>query len=276
MNCTRHTILFVLLFYYSSAYAQNTPAGCFDFVKTYPFIHDSTNFINCLKTVYGLPSADPTYKEAKETISRFDRIKLEGCQEYVYIVEYSCKIGPMIWYPFKDQLVFNQKGRLLGTFHCVRYDTLRLFKDQNPYLLTVISTPHGNGWHVVYRCNGDSLIESFSTENRKISTFGGFESKGIYEPRELTIKIIDENNDSFNDIEFSGKIKFTQALNNEGFWYDCANFEKNEKGDFMHCYDEDNPWKVVPVRYVFIYDQKQKRYFPKEDYVKTIIDKIKP
>jgi hypothetical protein len=43
-----------------------------------------------------------------------------------------------------------------------------------------------------------------------IRTYDAHEDNNVYEPKELTLKINDYNNDGFNDIAFIGKIVFVK------------------------------------------------------------------
>jgi hypothetical protein len=77
------------------------------------------------------------------------------------------------------------------------------------------------------------------------------------------LKIKDFNNDGLNDIAFVGKIILIQGKTKDGFWYD--NEIVNGK---TISYSVDNPFKKIPVEFIFLYDKQTGHFKANENYTK--------
>ncbi len=232
----------------------------FDQVKNFPHISDTTKFITELKDNCHLFDRESKF----ETINYFKKTKLYGSDKDFFILEYDFKSGSMASFPWKDQIIFDSRGKLINISSAIHLDIVKIFPNENPFLIGTYSTAKGNGRHQVYRIQNDTLENLYEgfLGNRP-QTFDRYEDNTINEPYELECKIYDINKDGFNDIVFSGKLVFLQAYSDKAGWYD--NELKNGK---TISYSVDNPWKKMPITFEFLYNTKTKQFIEKEDYSK--------
>lgn len=73
----------------------------------------------------------------------------------------------------------------------------------------------------------------------------------MYEPNELNFKVKDFNHDGYNDISFYGQIVYIKTQLKCGDWYDSETIN----GEHIE-YSIDNPFKKIPVEYIFILTNK--------------------
>ena len=87
-----------------------------------------------------------------ETINSFIKTKLYGSDKDYYFIEYDWHGNiPNVEFPWKRQFIFNAEGRLLQIMAVLKIRLLSIFPKENPFLITVFATAHGNGGHEIYR-----------------------------------------------------------------------------------------------------------------------------
>ncbi|MBU4511747.1 hypothetical protein KKD19_00680, partial [Patescibacteria group bacterium] len=99
-----------------------------------------------------------------------------------------------------------------------------------------------------------------------VKTYDAHDDNIIYEPNELTLKIEDFNNDGYNDISFYGKIVLIQGLTKDGIWFDSEIINGKEA-----VYSVDNPFKKIPIEFIFLYDKISEHFKAKENYSEKLI-----
>ncbi|MGR3857031.1 hypothetical protein [Chryseobacterium indologenes] len=229
-----------------------------EYLADYPLIKDSSKFIKNLQQAFDLHVHESPVQQKGEKITVFKKVKINGSDQEYYFVEYNWKTGPNSGYPWKNQLLLTQEGKLVKILSAERSQFVSIFPKQNPYLLATSVTAHGNGGHEIYKITADSLEDVYGGNVR---TYDAHEDNKIYEPYELQLKIKDYNNDGFNDIAFTGKLVLIQRRTPDGFWYDNTTINGRKVS-----YSVDNPYKKIPVEYIFLYDQKTGHFKPKGDY----------
>jgi len=144
-----------------------------------------------------------------------------------------------------------------------RFEFVEIFKNENPFLLTVLGTYKGNGGHELFKFSADTLENVYKVYFVYfIRTYDAHQDNIIYEPHELKLKIKDYNNDGFNDIAFVGKIVYIQGQTKKGDWFDSEIIN----GKYI-TYSIDNPYKKIQVEFIFIYDKLCGHFKVKENYI---------
>jgi len=230
----------------------------FEYLADYPAIKDSSKFIQNLRQAFDLRIHESLSQQESEKITVFRKVKINGSDEDYYFIEYDWKAGPNAGYPWKNQIILTSNGKLVKTLFAQRYEFIKIFPKQNPFLLATIVTGHGNGGHEIYKITADSLVNIYDGD---VKTYDTDEDNKVYEPHELSLKIKDYNNDRFNDIAFTGKLVLIQGRTPDGFWYDNTTIDGREIN-----YSVDNPYKKIPVEYIFLYDKKSGHFKAKENY----------
>ena len=239
-------------------YYQTVP---FTSVNTFPNISDTLEFIKSLKENCHL---EDNVHSNLETINYFKKVKVFGSDKEFYIIEYDFHDGSSASFPWKIQMLFDLKGKLVKLFSDIRLDLVKIFPKENPLLFGVSATGHGNGWHEVSKIAHDTIQNVYTgfLSNRP-QTYDTHEDNTVNEPYEFPYKILDINHDGFNDIVFSGKIVFIQGRTKSGNWYD--NETKDGK---VISYSVNNPFKKVPATFIFLYNPKSGQFVEQEDYSK--------
>lgn len=207
------------------------------------------------------------HKENDYDITAYQKIKLNGSKKDFYLIECSYPYMDMASYPGKFQFLINNKGKLIEFFDGIRFELVEIFPKQELFLLVVYSTAKGNGGHGIYKMKNNELVSVF-TSYAKYDNFRTYDAHidfAVNDPTELTFNINDENSDGFNDVIFSGRIRLLRALSPKGDWFDIEVVDGKEI-----LYNEENPWKTIPVRLVFLYNPKGETFEAKEDYDATI------
>ncbi|NVN97566.1 hypothetical protein HXX01_05085 [Candidatus Nomurabacteria bacterium] len=231
-------------------------------VATFPIIKDSSHFITELRQTFGLEVHESPVQKENEKITAFKKIRLYGSDKDYFFIEYDWKVGSMAEFPWKYQLLLTNDGNLVKTFSGQRFDFVTVFLYQNPFLLTLTSSAIGNGGHQLYKISGDTLENVYEGYyNYGLRTFDAHQDNRIYEPNELTLKVKDFNNDGFNDICFKGKIVLIQGQTKNGKWFDSETI----KGRTI-TYSVENPFKKIPVEFIFLYDRNTRHFTAKENY----------
>lgn len=229
-----------------------------EYLADYPVIKDSSKFIKNLQQAFDLHVHESPVQQKAEKITAFKKVQINGSDQEYYFIEYDWKTGPNSGYPWKNQLLLTQEGKLVKILSAERYEFVSIFPKQNPHLLTTLVTAHGNGGHEIYKVTSDSLENIYGGNVR---TYDAHEDNKIYEPYELQLKIKDYNNDGFNDIAFMGKLVLIQRPTPDGFWYDNITIDGREIN-----YSVDHPFQKIPVEYIFLYDIKSGHFKAKENY----------
>lgn len=235
----------------------------FSEIANYPTIKDTAKFISELIYKFDLEidSDDPI---GKGEITAFKKLKIYGSNKSFFLVEYDWKDGCMAAYPWKNQLIFDEKGKIITTLYCERFEMVQVFPGKNPCLLTLFETAKGNGGHQLYKITADTLENIYEGYyDYAIRTYDAHRDCCVYEPNELNLKIQDNNKDGFNDLIFYGKMLFIMGRSKTGKWYDNAIIN----GDTIK-YSLENPFDTVDIKLIFEYNSQSGHFKAKEDYVK--------
>lgn len=233
-------------------------------IKNFPIIKDSAELISEIKYTFDLVIDKSEEQRLKEKITVYKKVKLYGSDKDYIFIEYDYGVGCNASYPWKYQLILTTDGKLVSKLSELKYEFLEIFKNENPFLLTLTSTAKGNGGHNIFKINGDSLLNVYSSyEDFEIQTYDCHEDSRIYEPNELKLIVKDFNHDGINDISFNGLNVLIQGKNKNGDLYDTE--EVNGK---TITYSVDHPFRKIPLEFIFLYDKKTGRFKAKEDYIK--------
>jgi hypothetical protein len=231
-------------------------------VTDFPTIKDTTKFIADLRKIFELEVDESPVQKANEKITTFKKVKIYGSNNDYFFIEYDYGDGSGAAFPWKYQILLTTDGKLVKTLSGQRFEFVEIFKNENPFLLTVNGTYKGNGGHELYKFSADTLENVYEGYfDYAIRTYDAHQDNTIYKPNELTLKIKDYNNDGFNDIAFVGKIVFIQGQTKIGDWFDS----ETKKGKTI-TYSVDNPFKKIPVEFVFLYDKQTGHFKAKENY----------
>lgn len=231
-------------------------------VSDFPTIKDTTKFITELRQIFGLEVDESSFQKANEKITTYKKVKIYGSDNDYFFIEYDYGDGSGSAFPWKYQILLTTDGKLVKTLSGQRFEFVEIFKNENPFLLTVIGTSKGNGGHEFYKFSADTLENVYEGYfDYAVRTYDAHEDNRIYEPNELTLKIKDFNNDGFNDIAFVGKIVLIQGQTKNGDWFDS----ETVNGKTI-TYSIDNPFKKISVEFVFLYDKQTGHFKAKENY----------
>lgn len=233
-------------------------------VADFPTIKDTTKFIADLRNISELEVDESPVQKANEKITTFKKVKIYGSNNDYFFIEYDYNVGCGAAFPYKYQLLLTTNGKLVKTLSGQRYQFIEIFKNENPFLITVVGTSKGNGGHELYKISADTLENVYEGYfNYDVQTYDAHEDNKIYEPNELTLKVKDFNNDGFNDISFNGKTVLIQGQTKNGDWFDTETINGKEV-----TYSVDNPFKKIPVEFVFLYDKQTGHFKARENYTK--------
>lgn len=231
-------------------------------VADFPTIKDTTIFISELRDFFGLEVDESPSQKANEKITTYKKVKIYGSDNDYIFIEYDYGYGCGAAFPWKYQLLLTTDGKLVETLAGLRFDFIEIFKNKNPFLLTVFSTSKGNGGHALYQISADTLEDVYDCDlDYFVRTYDAHEDNSINDPNELTLKIKDFNKDGFNDISFNGKIVYIQGKTKNSDWFDSETI----KGKTIN-YSVDNPFKKIPVEFIFLYDKETGHFKAKENY----------
>lgn len=229
-------------------------------IANFPLIMDSILFIEELKRVFEL-EVDFCF-EFKERINKYDKIKIYGSDSEYFFIEYDYGCGSGAVFPWKYQFLLDSRGRLVKQFSGLRYEFINVFPDESPLLLLVVATYKGNGGHEIYQFSNDTLENILGEKtSHSFRTYDSHHDNKVNKPYELDLSVGDSNSDGFNDLIFSGYFILIQGVSEDGILYDAE-----IKDGVMIDFSEDNPYKIIPVELIFLYDVQSKRFKEKEDY----------
>lgn len=227
-------------------------------VADFPTIKDTVKFIADLRQIFELEVDESPYQKENEEITTYEKVKLFGSDKDYIFIEYDYKDGCGAAFPWKFQLLLTTDGKLIKTLNGQRFEFIKVLKNENPFLLSVFGTSKGNGGHEIYKITTDKLENVYEGE---IRTYDAHRDNKVYEPNELTLKVKDFNNDGYNDISFYGKIVLIQGQTRNGDWFESETINGKEEN-----YSVDNPFKKIPIEFIFLYDKQTGHFKAKENY----------
>lgn len=238
-------------------------------IAGYPAIADTNKFIVDLRQAFDLKVDESPYQQANEKITEYKKMKIYGSDDEYIFIEYDYGVGSGATFPWKYQLILTTDGKLVKSLSGHRFELVEIFENENPFLLTVVSTSKGNGGHELYKISADTLQNVYEGYfDHTVRTYDAHQDEWVFEPNELKFQVKDFNKDGFNDISFNGKIVLVQGQTKNGDWYDSELINGKTV-----TYSVDNPFKKVSVEFVFLYDNELGKFKAMEDY--SIIDELK-
>ena len=242
---------------------QQKKENIFELVSDFPIIKDTSRFIHDLRQSFNLKVHESPVQKKNEKITSFKKVKLYGSEKDFIFIEYDWNVGSMADYPWRYQLLMTTDGKLIKSLNGLRFEFVKIFPQQNPFLLILIASAQGNGGHEIYTISSDSLENIYEGYfDYTVQTYDAHHDNSIYEPEELILKIKDYNNDGMNDIAFVGTKLIIQGQTKNGEWFDRETL-KNGK---TITYSAKNPFKKIPIEFVFFYDKKSEHFIAKENY----------
>ncbi|MFT4523695.1 MAG: hypothetical protein ACI8ZN_002650 [Bacteroidia bacterium] len=88
-------------------------------------------------------------------ITAYKKVKIYGSYEDYFFIEYDYGCGSA--FPWKYQLLLTTEGYLIETLSGLRFEFVEIYKNENPFLITVTATSKGNGGHELYKISADTL-----------------------------------------------------------------------------------------------------------------------
>lgn len=238
-----------------------TEEKVFKQVNDFPKIKDTLQFITDLRQTLEFEVDESPFQKEKEKITVFKKIKLNGSDKDYFFIEYDYGAGSGASYPWKYQLILTKDGKHIKTLSAQRFEFVEIFKNENPFLMTVIATDKGNWGHEFYKISADTLQNVYEGYfNYSVRTYDAHQDNKIYEPNELKLNVKDFNKDGLNDISFNGKIVLIQGTK-YGHWFDSETI--NGK---TITYSVENPFKKIPIEFIFLYDKQTRKFKAKENY----------
>jgi len=234
------------------------PNGIFKEVENFPTIKDSTSFMAELCKTFNLKIEESPVQKEGQKITAYKKVKLNGSNNEFYFIEYDWIAGCTATYPWKYQLLLTKEGKLVKLMDAYRFEFVKIFKNENPFLQTTIVSGHGNGGHRIYKFSADSLenvYEGYYDYNSR--TYDADEDMDLFKPYELKINFKDKNNDGYNDITFTGQKLMLGKYTKDSLWYDVENGKP---------FTPEHPGSIIPIKYIFIYDKKTGHFKAKEKY----------
>lgn len=229
----------------------------FSLLSVFPVIPDTAKFIHQLRSQFNLVVDESPAQKQTEEITEFRKIKLFGSREDLILIEYDWKTGAMASYPWKYQIILTTKGTLVKIETADRFELVSVFENKSPLLFTLHSTAKGNGGHHLYKVSRDTLENIYEGYyDYEVQTYDAHADKFVFQPAELALSFQDVNNDHYTDMIFTGKKIMLGKYSKDSIWYDVENGKE---------FSYDNPAEIVPVRYVFLYDQKSGHFKAKNN-----------
>lgn len=231
-------------------------------VADFPTIKDTAKFITALRQIFRLEVDESSFQKANEKITAYKKVKIYGSDNDYYFIEYDYGDGSGAAFPWKYQLLLTVDGKLVKTLSGQRFEFVEIFKNENPFLMIVKGTSKGNGGHELYKVSTDTLENVYEGYfDYGVRTYDVHQDNRIYEPNELILKINDFNNDGFKDISFHGKIVLIQGQTKNGDWFDSETINGKTV-----TYSVDNPFKKIPLEFIFLYDKQTGHFKARENY----------
>jgi hypothetical protein len=146
----------------------------FSQLSDYPTIKDTTKFIKELKTKFNIVDDEDeiSRRGVKESITTYSKVKLNGSDKDYFLIEYDYHDGCGVAFPWKNQIILNLDGELIKVLSSLRFELLQIHKNENPYLISLISSYRGNGGHEIYKITADTLENVYEGYNDcKVQTY---------------------------------------------------------------------------------------------------------
>lgn len=232
----------------------------FQHVVDFPSINDTSTFISDLRHIFNLPDDHDSSQLSR--ITAYQKVRIFGSEKELIFVEYDLVDGPGAAFPWKYQLLLTMEGKPIKALSCQRVEFVQIFENEAPFLLSVVGTSKGNGNHELYRIEADTLqnvLKGYSQQAEK--TFDAHQDHSIYEPNELIYNVEDINNDGYNDLSFVGMMVLIQGRTAQGDWYDSQTMDGKSI-----TYSVENPFKKIPVEFVFQFNQASGYFIAAENY----------
>jgi len=231
----------------------------FALIDQYPKIKDTTFFIKELRRNCNL---DYNTIHKRETINYFNKTKIFGSDKNYFLIEYDRNDG--FERSAKTQIIFNSSGKAISFLGEEKVVIAKIFPNQNPFLITLLTTGHCNGGHSIYKIKRDTVEQVLDDfiGNRPL-TYDCNPDESINEPTEFNYNFKDVNKDGFNDIIFSGKILCLSKKTKDGFEYDVETINGKSTP-----FTRQHPAKIIKVRYIFLYNKQTGHFTEAEDYSK--------
>ncbi len=227
-------------------------------VADFPTIKDTTKFIADLRQIFELEVDESPVQKENEKITTFKKVKIYGSDNDYFFIEYDYKVGCGAAFPYKYQLLLTSNGKLVKTLSGQRYEFIEIFKNENPFLMTVVGTSKGNGGHELYKISADTLENVYDGYfDYDVQTYDAHEDLSVFEPNELKIGFKDENKDGFNDIVFTGQKLMLGKYTKDSLWYDVENGKP---------FTVENPADRISIKYIFLYDKQTGHFKAKQKY----------
>jgi hypothetical protein len=236
-----------------TAAARPSVKKSFIHVEDFPIIKDSVKFMDDLRQLFDLEVDNDPSEKKKHKITLFEATKIYGSDKNCYFIEYDWKAGAMVSFPWRYQLLLREDGKLVKVFSGLRFDFLKIYQNQNPFLLILTSTSKGNGGHEIYRFTADTLENVL---DGAVQTYDAHQDASVFEPSELKIEVKDLNHDHFNDLLFFGDKLMLGKYSEDRVWVDGENGKE---------FTVEHPAKRIAVKYEFLYD-KQSGHFVESKY----------
>ena len=224
----------------------------FNHLESFPYIEDTVKFISSLNQFLKLEVNENTNQ--KEEVTIYEKVKIYGSDNDYIFIEYDYKAGVGAAFPWKSQMILTTDGKLIKILEGERFEFVEIFENENPFLLLVNGTFKGDIYHTIYKFSSDTLEKVFDGDFLVMN-----HDLKVYEPNELNFKVQDFNHDGYNDISFYGHIVYIKAQLKSGDWYDIV----TNNGESIH-YSFDNPFKKIPVEYIFLFDKERGHFIPNQ------------
>lgn len=183
--------------------------------------------------------------------------ELDGTHDDLNIIDIKFEERSDALSPGRMQIVVNSD---LSSFNVIKgedWEILDTDEKESKYLLSKYTTSKGNGYHRVFKYDGDNLIDiNEGSIEFKLKTIDLHDDGIVYSPSSLNVRFVDVNIDGIKDISFSGKVVYTMGMSKDRFWYDTEIDEINGS----KTYSIDNPFSVIPIEYNFIYNKEKDRF----------------
>lgn len=208
-------------------------------LATYPFIKDSTTLINKLRKYFFVP--DEAF--VKYRILQFNRRAILGTSDSLYILDLAQEpAAPMRFYFSADYHYIDKENFSKRIWQPIALNT----KDSTsikPILFAYESNHQEDRW-TIYRYSPDSksfinMLDEYTPKRPLLIDSLADGQRNV--PAVFMPHFADLNNDNYTDIFFKGEVQF---------------------------YKNARPTKLIPVRYVYLYDRKKEVFMQQENYEK--------
>jgi hypothetical protein len=158
----------------------------------FPKIQDTSRFVADLEIFSGFEADNTPTRQANGKITTYKKVKIYGSDKDYFFIECAYNAGSNASFPWKYQVLASTDGKLVKTLSGQRFEFVQIFKNENPFLLTVVGTAKGNGGHEIYKMVSDTLQNVYEGYfDYAIQTYDAHEDNWVYEPKELKLGVKD-------------------------------------------------------------------------------------